>query len=141
MGSTIVGEVVIEFHPPADLLSMNKMPTTGFRQKQWRADKNAWKDAAYFAGCAAFPGVGPEGRAMPPCDVYVSLPVPGNYHRDPHNYEVTAKPIVDGLVMAGVWADDTPEYVNMKPIALRPVSPGEWLKHKVIIRLVSRGEM
>lgn len=47
------------------------------------------------------------GREMR--DLTVDLDVRGNRRRDPHNYHATMKPIVDRLVQAGLWPDDTPE--------------------------------
>lgn len=48
-----------------------------------------------------------------PARVTVALPVKGNYRRDPANYYPTVKAIVDGLVLADVWPDDTPAFVEV----------------------------
>jgi hypothetical protein len=42
--------------------------------------------------------------------------------RDPHNYFATVKPIIDGLVDAGLWPDDTPAWVTTTEPALRITS-------------------
>lgn len=73
----------------------------------------AWRDTAYMRWCEAFPGVGPSGRAAPlPAEVHVTIPFPIHRRRDPINYARTVKAIVDGLVLAGAWPDDTPNYVT-----------------------------
>lgn len=36
----------------------------------------------------------------------------GNRRRDPANWNLTAKPVIDGLVDAGIFPDDTPRYVT-----------------------------
>lgn len=38
--------------------------------------------------------------------------------RDPHNFAPTLKHVIDGLVDAGLWPDDTPEYVRTLEPAL-----------------------
>jgi len=48
-----------------------------------------------------------NGTAM----VSFVFPVTTNRRRDPHNFYPTIKPIIDGLTDAGLWPDDTPEYV------------------------------
>lgn len=54
------------------------------------------------------------GRSL----VRVRIPVIDNRRRDPANYCGTVgKAIIDGLVAAKVWPDDTPEYVmHLEPI-------------------------
>lgn len=49
---------------------------------------------------------------LPAAIVEVRLPVRDSRHRDPHNYFATVKPIIDGLVDAGLWPDDTPDWVT-----------------------------
>jgi hypothetical protein len=55
---------------------------------------------------------------MGPALVRVHIPFPVDRRRDPHNYCGTVvKAIVDGLVNAGAWDDDTPEFVeHISPI-------------------------
>jgi crossover junction endodeoxyribonuclease RusA len=43
--------------------------------------------------------------------VRVTFPVHDARRRDPHNLAPTVKAIVDGLVDAGVWPDDTDTWV------------------------------
>ena len=96
------------FEPPADPISMNKGDS-------WKVRKAAqlWRDRAYYAWIEQFPGRGPSGRAFPMgASVHVFLPFPVARRRDPINYAKTVKHIVDGLVMAGAWEDDTIEHVE-----------------------------
>lgn len=45
--------------------------------------------------------------------VQVEIPFTRHRRRDPHNYCGTiVKAIIDGLIHAGAWPDDTPEYVG-----------------------------
>jgi len=48
-----------------------------------------------------------------PATITVVLPVRGNLRRDPHNYLPTVKAVIDGMVAAGIWPDDTPEWVTV----------------------------
>ena len=51
--------------------------------------------------------------------------VPDRRRRDPHNYYPTIKAIVDGLVDAGLWPDDTPEYVSTTEPTFAVVKRGD----------------
>ena len=72
----------------------------------------AWREAS--AAAAHGLGRSPLKRGRGPCEVRVQFPVrdPGR-RRDPHNTAPTVKAIVDGLVDASVWPDDTPEWVRV----------------------------
>ena len=52
-----------------------------------------------------------EPYDLGPSLVKVSFRFRQNRRRDPHNYFATVKPIIDGLVDAGLWPDDTPDHV------------------------------
>lgn len=97
----------IEFPQPAPLLSMN--------------DRQHWAAWRWNATAAAVKAI-PSSTRMPmqPCVVSVALPVKDKRRRDPHNYFATVKPIVDGLVDAGLWPDDTPEWVTTVEPTLVP---------------------
>lgn len=95
----------VRFKQPAGLLSLNDR--TAWRRRAEHIA--AWRAAAHGAGLNV--GAGPRARAVGPAVVNVVLPVPDRRRRDPHNYVATLKPIVDGLVDAGLWPDDTPEHV------------------------------
>jgi hypothetical protein len=56
---------------------------------------------------------GKAGTRIPPGIVQVTIPFTSNRRRDPHNYCGTVvKAVIDGLVLAGAWPDDTPEWVG-----------------------------
>lgn len=131
-------EVIIEFNVPAETLTLNKLPRTHGSAMKWTRIKNEWKEAAYWAAVAAFPGAGPSRRRMGPCDVYVSLPVHGQRHRDPGNWTATTKPIIDGFVEAGIWPDDHPGWVHEETVSFRPMSRSELGAARVVVRLVER---
>lgn len=133
-----MSEVIIEFDIPDEIMTLNKLPGTRWAAKKHRATKNEWLNAAYYAAVAARPG-GPSKRRMGPCEVWISLPVWGQRIRDPGNFTLTTKPIIDGLTLAGVWPDDGPEWVDEKPVAFRVIkNREEAMKGKVIVRLVER---
>lgn len=113
---TPAGPLLLElaFRQPAPLLSMNDRDhwrTRARYTKLWRA-----------AACGSLLGApidggrsrwaGPTPMLFPAAVVHVTLPVADSRRRDPHNYYPTIKAIVDGLVDAGLWPDDTPDYVT-----------------------------
>ena len=97
---------VIEFPLPAKCLTMNQRLHWAQKSKISRAWRDAASDAADEHIDPALYGY------LPPSLVTVHLPVKGNRRRDPHNWFPTIKPIIDGLVDAGLWPDDTPEWVR-----------------------------
>jgi len=85
------------------------------QRKHWTwvsKNKRAWRDATCTVAVARpellFPGVGVSSI------VRCVFPVKQLRRRDPHNYYPTVKPIVDGLVDAGLWPDDTPDFVETR---------------------------
>jgi len=135
-GDGLVNDVLIEFHLPDEIMSLNKLPATRWQAKKHRERKNHWLDAAYYAAVSQLPG-GPSKRRMPPCKVFVSLPVWGQRTRDSGNFTLTTKPILDGLVLAGLWPDDGPEWVAEQPVSFRVIkNREEAMRAKVIVRLV-----
>lgn len=72
--------------------------------------KDHWKQTARFH----YRSVTANGsRSLPPGIVQVHIPFKAKRRRDPHNYCGTVlKAIIDGLVVAGAWPDDTPEWVG-----------------------------
>lgn len=104
--------VVVVFFPPHKLMSMND-------RDHWRTaavKAKAWRYAANIAARAEITAP----RPLPACWINVQLPVTGNRRRDPANYALTVKHIVDGLVDAGCWPDDTPEWVTTTEPTLSP---------------------
>lgn len=100
---------LVSFGAPAPLLSMNQKASRTIREHE-----QLWRDAAYWGYCRSWPGVGPSGRALPPCIVRTLLPVTVERRRDPANFQATVKRIVDGIQNAGAWPDDTPEFVDQR---------------------------
>jgi hypothetical protein len=92
----------ITFARPDVLMSMNDRVHWTVQRERSRQ----WRFAAHLAARNA------GASHLPACMVTVTLPVRGHLRRDPHNYFATVKPIIDGLVDAGCWPDDTPEWVT-----------------------------
>lgn len=84
-----------------------------------RADRiKTWKEATVL-GYLSYVNRNRMKKAREPSLVRVSIPFSQNRKRDPHNYCGTiVKAIIDGLVLAGAWEDDTPDYVEHLPPAL-----------------------
>jgi crossover junction endodeoxyribonuclease RusA len=97
----------VTFVQPAVRLSLNDRVHWRVRARITRA----WRHAAGYAALDQL-GRTPSGRRRPPCTVRVAFPArdPGR-RRDPHNMAPTVKAIVDGLVDAGAWPDDTNRFV------------------------------
>ena len=94
------------FPQPGRLLNMNHR--THWRTR-WSVTKQ-WRTAAYQAALLLGP---PSARTHPAAMVRLIIPVPDRRRRDPANLTPLTKAcVVDGLVDAGVWPDDTPEYVE-----------------------------
>jgi hypothetical protein len=72
----------------------------------------SWKTTAQLVWASRCNRLG-TGRGLGPSLIRVGLPFRTRRIRDPHNYCGTVvKAVVDGLVLAGAWPDDTPEYVE-----------------------------
>lgn len=100
----------ITFPPPAKLLSAND-------RDHWRKRAQlvrAWRQHTFLLVAAL--NLGPQ----PPSVVHLTLPVRDRRRRDPMNYYPTLKAVVDGLVDAGCWPDDTPDYVRTVEPVLDP---------------------
>jgi hypothetical protein len=97
-------------------MSTNESDRQAHAPRGWAvvaADKRAWQEAAFYAWKEHRLGLAGEALGKP-CTVTVHLGFHTNRRRDPHNYVGTVcKWIVDGLVMAGLWPDDNPEYVSL----------------------------
>lgn len=99
---------------PTRPLSINE--ERGLHWTRRRARLTPWRDTTYW--------VAKQGRLADlienrRCHVTVVVPVTDRRRRDPHNYLPVAKAVVDGLVLAGVWPDDTPDYVTVTEPVLR----------------------
>jgi len=96
----------ITFPLPAPLMNMNK-------RLHWREERRLARIWRQTAMIAAIDSLGtPKQRRRGPSTVEITLPVRDRRKRDPHNYFPTVKHIVDGLVDAGIWPDDNPEWVT-----------------------------
>lgn len=94
--------------PPTAPLSINQE-----RRMHWaaaRRETRPWRDAACWLAMHAKLAALVAGQ---PAAVTVALPVRGHHRRDPANYYPTVKAVIDGLVLAGVWPDDTPDWVTV----------------------------
>ncbi len=121
--------VVVSFSAPGRLLSMNDRSHWRVRAREVRA----WRTAAHYAALEQLPG-GPSARTVGRRLVELELPVRDSRRRDPHNYAPTLKAVVDGLVDAGLWPDDTPEHLRtLEPVL---VARGGTYRHlcRVILR-------
>ena len=99
--------VTISFPEPAERLMSNDRPHWSRRARLTRI----WRTAAALHAHKRL-GPGKAARAQPPSYVRVTFPVPVNRRRDSDGPAPTVKAIVDGLVDAGCWPDDTPDYVE-----------------------------
>lgn len=105
--------VTLEFRPPGRPVSMNDI-----QSKHWSVRRRVlepWRDAAWASAKMARAELLPESNGFfRPSRVRVWLPFANNRRRDPHNYTSTVvKAIIDGLVLAKVWPDDTAEWVEV----------------------------
>lgn len=86
------------------------------QRKHWTwtsKQKRMWRETAYLIGLlqvTEYEKIRKPGKAT----IHTVFPVTQNRRRDPHNYYPTVKPIVDGLVDAGFWPDDTPEFIETR---------------------------
>lgn len=97
----------ISFQQPDKRLSLNDREHWAVKARKAKA----WRAGAFAAAWKA-PLYDDEGKStVHRSFVEVTFPVKQNRRRDPHNAIATVKPIIDGLVDAGVWPDDTDEYV------------------------------
>lgn len=95
----------LSFPAPAALINMNgrmHWSKLGTLVAAWRGAA-AWHSLRHYK----------HTDGLPAAIVDVALPVKGNRRRDPMNMVPTVKAIVDGLVDAGWWADDSAAYVRV----------------------------
>jgi crossover junction endodeoxyribonuclease RusA len=99
--------VTLSFEQPADRLSMNGRYHWAVRSRRTQI----WRHTASIHAHKTL-GAPKAARAQPPSFVRVTFPVADNRRRDADNPAPTCKAIVDGLVDAGLWPDDSPEWVE-----------------------------
>ncbi len=95
-------------------------------RRHWRVKADivkAWRDMALIVGRkSGVPALGPS-RVI--AELHMT---PRRRSRiDPANYQDTAKPVIDGLVDAGIWPDDSADWVTGPDMRLGPPSQSEWL--------------
>jgi crossover junction endodeoxyribonuclease RusA len=114
--------IFVEFAPPAPLLSLNDRL---HHMKRYQLE-GLWREAAWAHALHQLaPAERPQRRSL----VHVTLPCRSlNTRRDPHNFVATVKPIIDGLVHAGLWPDDTSEYVKTD-------EPSFWTASSVLVEI------
>lgn len=106
--------IVLSFPLPGDPPSINKMPRSRGGQIGWSKKRQAWRDCARVTAEEAMAEEPAMFAHLPPSTIQVKIPFDQERTRDPHNYTSTCvKWIVDGLVLAGLWADDNPAYLTI----------------------------
>lgn len=93
---------------PAEPLSLNKSNKLHWAERRRLTDP--WKHLAWATALNAHLA---HAVQETPCVVTVHIPFRTRARRDPHNYVPVVKAVVDGLVKAGVWPDDTHEWVTV----------------------------
>jgi crossover junction endodeoxyribonuclease RusA len=106
-------QVTIALPPGLPVLSLNGRLHWAARNKAAQALKQAaW---AIVAGAK----VPPMERAV----ITVEYQPPDKRRRDPDNYAATGKPLIDGLVAAGVLPDDDGKHVAAVRYVIGPLYP------------------
>lgn len=94
--------------PPTPPLSLNRERTMHWAAA--RRQTRPWRDTTCWLAMQARLATAVAGA---PATITVHLPVGDHRRRDPANFYPTVKAVVDGLVLAGVWPDDTPQFVTV----------------------------
>ncbi len=117
--------IEITFQSPWEPWSINMERT---KHWSWRA-----KRAKDYRLCAMVAAKNLNIPPQSPSHIEVELPFDrASSRRDPSNYFPAVKAIVDGLVDAGLWVDDTAEYVSIS-------EPTLVKGNMVVVRIVDRG--
>lgn len=104
-----MGRHTIRFERPWKAWSTNEGTHTRQGHMVRLKQKDAWRRAAITAATDA-----DLRLPLGPSTIQVTIPFDTGRRRDPHNYVGTVcKSVIDGLVQAGVWPDDNPEYVTV----------------------------
>lgn len=115
--------ILVEFRPPAPLVGV---------QRQLRCQRaGLWREAAWVAAMAQLrPAERPQRRSL----VHVTLPKdPASKWHVSKDLSPTIGAIVDGLVHAGLWPDDTSEYVKVD-------EPSFWTASSVLVEISMIGQ-
>jgi Holliday junction resolvase RusA-like endonuclease len=126
---------VIRFSFPLPSKPLNMNDRDGHPAQTRRRGK-VWRHAAYYAAVDAI-NRGRLRRPLPFSTVQLTIPVRSlKSRRDPSNWAPTTKAVVDGLVDARVWPDDSSEFVaTVEPkfelgrlvvVEIRPIEEQPW---------------
>ena len=108
--STTFEHISFKFELPARIWSTNDERNMHYGERHRLV--TAWKGATRMNYLSYRNRRGLPVR-LDPGIVHLAIPVKDRRKRDPHNYCGTVlKAVIDGLVLAEVWPDDTPEYVG-----------------------------
>lgn len=109
-----------EFSPPTLPWGANDDPGTASARIERSHNRRAWRGAIGMLAKqewrqrSQIVGGGALLLPLPPSCVQVTIPFQTKRRRDPHNYTSTVvKSVIDGLVDAGLWPDDTAEWVTV----------------------------
>lgn len=110
--------MILRFPVPDDPWSVNEIPSSVKAKIKQSKQKQAWRDTSTLIARSEMAKLGirrVEGQQLlMSSNVQVTIPFRMNRRRDPHNYVGTVvKAVVDGLVRAGLWPDDNPEFVTV----------------------------
>ena len=114
--------ILFEFSAPAPAVSATRRVSRQVRYQR----EGLWREAAWIAAMAHTNRVErPQRRSL----VHVTLPVASvPRRREPSDFTTTVSLVVDGLVHAGLWPDDTPEFVKTD-------EPSFWTASTVLVEI------
>lgn len=115
---------------PAEWLTLNSHGTRGNRFVV-QSLKTAWSEATMWACREVKRGL---DLPLPPCRLEWTFCMGSQRRRDPDNFVLTRKPILDALVKEGFWPDDDPRWVSNDEIQFTTGQP----KMGVLIRATAR---
>lgn len=113
---------------PTPPLSLNQ--TRGMHWAVLKKLTTPWRDLAFYTAKSHMRNQLKDVIGKP-SDIQVWLPFPQERRRDPHNFMPCVKSVIDGLVRAGVWPDDTPEWLSvMEPKLFHGTDVLVWIRTK-----------
>jgi hypothetical protein len=115
-----MGSIVYSARCPAKPLNMNDGRGTPWERRDWKDRCAAWKQLAWALGNSRRkPSI--SGVATFALEFGTNRP---NQRRDPHNWAPTAKYLIDGFTLAGLWPDDNSKHVRTdEPAFVVDVAP------------------
>lgn len=126
--------IEFSFPAPTERLTKNQRLHWAHRSKLVAE----WRQAAFLAGRQYRLTSRIAQHAVPPSVLTVTFEVPDMRRRDADGPAPTVSAIQDGLVDAGFWPDDTPEYVAATGSVFVPAKDRTHLM--VTVRLTRMGE-